>query len=142
MGQLPIILVQENHAHAWVEVFLSGYGWVAFETTQPFEILDVFGNDRSARIQNGQQEEEPADEFEGFEEGRVIEPTEEANEEELISAVREFRESEEEIQTPANDPVKTFPHVVWAFLLAGAFFFAASFTIYHELTHIKDPVEK
>ncbi|ACB84036.1 transglutaminase-like domain-containing protein [Natranaerobius thermophilus] len=32
------MLAQSNHAHAWVEVFLDGYGWVVFESTQPYEI--------------------------------------------------------------------------------------------------------
>ncbi len=32
------MIAQENHAHAWVEVFLQGYGWVVFEPTQPYEI--------------------------------------------------------------------------------------------------------
>ena len=58
----PLIQVRQNHAHAWVEVFLQGHGWVAFEPTQPYEILGTM-EDGAAE----DPEESPAEDFQEVE---------------------------------------------------------------------------
>lgn len=48
MQQAPRSMeVRRSNAHAWVETFLQGYGWVAFEPTSPYRIpADSNGEDR------------------------------------------------------------------------------------------------
>ncbi len=48
MQQTPRSMeIRRSNAHAWVETFLQGYGWVAFEPTSPYRIpADSNGEDR------------------------------------------------------------------------------------------------
>jgi len=43
-NQPSIIQVQQKHAHAWVETYIQEYGWVVFEPTRPYEILESLGD--------------------------------------------------------------------------------------------------
>ena len=154
-GLPPIIMVQQNHAHAWVEVFLDGYGWVAYEPTQPFEILGSLTDDSSPAIQDEEMEnefteaeaarEEPAGEAEvGGETEPAAEATEaaeETNGEEGSAAYGEpGGDAAAEINAAASNGERTLPRGTWIFAFAGAFFFSTSFAFYHGLTHSKDPV--
>ena len=162
-GLHPIVLVQQNHAHAWVEVFLDGYGWVAYEPTRPFEILGSLTDDSSPHIQDEEMENEFAAEIaepeterdelsaeaevEG-ETGSAVEETEvtgttggeEINGEEASAAYGERGGGAAEGDVTAGDRERALPRGIWIFTLVGAFFFSTSFALYHGLTHSKDPV--
>ncbi len=50
---------RQNHAHAWVEIFLEDYGWVVFEPTQPYDILGGNGEpDLEDEVSDSDQETE------------------------------------------------------------------------------------
>ncbi len=106
-----IIQVQQKHAHAWVEVFLEGYGWVAYEPTQPFEIRASFQEPAADDLPAGASLEDTREEQDGQnqEEDTVADPLhgpgEETGEEIDPGAARENQESsldeEEDAALPA-----------------------------------------
>ena len=67
------IIIEGNHAHAWVEIYRDGIGWVPFEATPPyFEVMEqdqkVEGIQESSSQANNPKEEPQSMEGDNYQE--------------------------------------------------------------------------
>ncbi len=166
-GSPPPLQVKQNHAHAWVEVFLQGYGWVAFEPTRPFRILGALGDSSEDEDQDeGSREEEDQpdrEEEEAAAEGE--EDREEAEEDTAAGEAQETGPNGEQLDekedgalgaengrrpdggetdggtSPAEEGSESvFPRGGWFFILTGTFLIG-SWYVYQEFSYAKNPVD-
>ena len=115
------IQVQQNHAHAWVEVFLQGYGWVSFDPTPAYDISTTMND---PEIESEQEIEHPGEENE--------------------SQIDDHEEDKEKNGAALNGK-GTPPHdshrVNWIFILTAIFLAGASIKIYLNYCHVKYPAD-